>query len=106
MEESGSHVMKSRRIQKITQHFWKRWSNEYLTRLQQRPKWLAMKPALQIGDLVLVQDDRLPPLKWKLARIVESHPGADGIARVYTIKTSDGIYKRPLVKLSPLPMDQ
>ena len=26
-------------MQKLAQQFWNKWSNEYLTRLQQRPKW-------------------------------------------------------------------
>ena len=31
--------------------FWKRWSLEYLTTLQQRTKWKAEQETLQIGDI-------------------------------------------------------
>ncbi|CAG7665670.1 unnamed protein product [Allacma fusca] len=92
-------------IQRAVQYFWKRWSSEYLHRLQQRTKWTAVQPTLKIGDLVLLKDERLPTLKWKLARIVRSHPGTDGLSRVFTVKTIDGILKRPLSKLCPLPIN-
>ena len=93
------------RVQQAVQHFWKRWSNEYLTRLQQRPKWHSAQRNLQSGDLVLVKDDRLAPLHWKLGRVIQIHPGTDNHVRVVTVKTSDGEYKRPVVKLSLLPFE-
>ncbi|CAG7827671.1 unnamed protein product, partial [Allacma fusca] len=104
-EETESHLTKWKRLQKTVQQFWKRWSREYLSRLQQRPKWLNLKPPLKIGDLVLLKDERLPTLKWTLARIVEAHTGLDGVTRVFTVKTANGLLKRPLVKLSPLPVE-
>lgn len=36
---------------------------------------------LQIGELVLIQEDNLPPAKWSTTRIVLSHLGQDGIVR-------------------------
>lgn len=61
--------------QRRLQDFWSRWSKEYLTNLQQRPKWLKALPNLQIGDLVIVKEDHLPPSKWVMARIIDTHPG-------------------------------
>ncbi|CAG7832877.1 unnamed protein product [Allacma fusca] len=103
--EPESVLTRWKMMQRVVQHFWKRWSCEYLSKLQQRPKWLSTRPTLQTGDLVLVKVKRFPPLKWKMARIVEAHPGADGLSRVFTIRTADGIFKRPLIKLCPLPID-
>ncbi|KAJ8949760.1 hypothetical protein NQ318_005083 [Aromia moschata] len=45
-----------------------------------------------------------PPLRWQLARVVGVHPGADGVVRVATVRTSTGLMKRPVVKLCPLPL--
>ena len=86
----------------IFQHFWRRWSSEYLSTLQQRFKWTSKHQDLQIGDLVLVKDDQLPPMKWKLGRVTQVFPGPDKCVRVVNVKTSEGEFKRPIVKLCPL----
>lgn len=38
------------------------------------------------SDLVLLREDRLPPLKWQLARVSSVHPGKDGVIRVVSLK--------------------
>jgi len=91
-------------VQQMAQHFWKRWSSEFLTRLQQRPKWLQGRRDFRVNDVVLIKDAVLPPLKWKLGRILIVHPGEDGIVRVVTLKTADGTLKRPVVKICLLPI--
>ncbi|XP_046810049.1 uncharacterized protein LOC124420623 [Lucilia cuprina] len=53
-------------IEKLKQHFWRRWYLEYLNRLQARPKWLTPKPDAKVGDLVLIADDRCGPAQWIL----------------------------------------
>ena len=47
-------------LQKINQQFWSRWSSEFLTRLQQRPKWLKHRSDIQLNDLVIIKDHLLP----------------------------------------------
>lgn len=90
--------------QRVFQHFWKRWSQEYLSSLQQRFKWCKREPNIQTGDLVLIKDQCMSPLRWKLARVVQTHPGPDKCVRVVTLKTSNGELKRPISKLCKLPM--
>lgn len=46
------------------------------------------------GVLVLVKEDNLPPMQWKLGRIVGITRGTDGVARVFRIKTRDGVIVR------------
>ncbi|XP_066602498.1 uncharacterized protein [Prorops nasuta] len=72
----------------------------------QRSKWRGATENFAVGQLVVVQDDRYPPTKWPLGRIVETHPGDDGLVRVATIKTSSTVLKRPIARLSPLPMQE
>lgn len=103
-DSSLSCVRRFELVQRLLQHFWKRWSFEYLSGLQQRPKWCSSHANLEIGDLVLIKGDNVPLLKWKLGRIVQVHPGTDGKVRVVTLKTKSGEFKRPVVKLCKLPV--
>lgn len=93
-------------IEQMKQHFWQRWRNEWLCRLQSRPKWLKPTKNTKVGDLVLIFDERCPPGKWPLARVKELHPGRDGIERVVTLQCNDKIFKRPVSKIAYLPSDE
>ncbi|KAK9720753.1 methyltransferase (DUF5641) [Popillia japonica] len=44
--------------------------------------------------LVLIKNDTVPPLQWKLGRICQLHPGTDGIARVASVRTQHVIPHR------------
>ena len=57
---------------------------------------------MKVGDIVILQEDNLIPTKWPLGRIVDTYPGKDGFARVVSIKTENGIYKRPVTKTALL----
>ncbi|GAB0095822.1 uncharacterized protein DMENIID0001_112520 [Sergentomyia squamirostris] len=87
----------------IRQHFWYRWSTEYLHQLQQRSKWLSAQDSPQIGTFVIMRDTNSPPLQWKIGRISQLHPGADGLTRVVTIKTASGEYKRGISQICKFP---
>lgn len=93
------------RLQQLLQHFWERWSNEYLCSLQQRNKWKTPSPGLSVGTLVLLKEDNTPPLTWPMGRITFLHPGRDGLTRVASVKTVSGEVKRSVVKLCPLPLE-
>ncbi len=54
---------------------------------------------LCVGDIVLVKDQVLFTHSWPLALVTKLHPGSDGCVRTVTIRTSKGIYTRPIVKL-------
>lgn len=90
-------------VQKVAQDFWRRWSKEYLTSLQGKTKWLCATPNLEINDVVLIADSVLPPLKWKLGRVIDTHPGSDGRVRVVSLQTANSNCKRPVTKLCKLP---
>ena len=88
--------------QSICQHFWQRWSQEYLQTLQSRTKCKKLQPNLQEGDVVILKDAKTFSCHWPLAKIIKTYPGEDGLVRVVTIKTSTGTYKRPTAKLALL----
>ncbi|KYN21382.1 hypothetical protein ALC57_06308 [Trachymyrmex cornetzi] len=84
----------------------KRWSKDYLHQLQQRTKWRIEDINVTPGNMVLIKEDNTLPLHWPLGRVLEVHPGDDGIVRTATIKTSKGIFKRSANRLSLFPMEQ
>ncbi|XP_078051700.1 uncharacterized protein LOC144477833 [Augochlora pura] len=90
--------------QQMVQHIWKRWQRKYLHGLQQRPKLKIGSPDVpRVGAIVLVKEDNLPSMKWALGRILELHPGKDGIARMVVLRMANGTYKRPVTKICLLP---
>lgn len=89
--------------QAMAQHFWKRWSEEYLHQLQHRPKWQQAAKNIGVGELVLVRQENIAPTVWPLARVVAVHPGKDGCVRNVTIRTTNGELCRPIQKLVHLP---
>ncbi|XP_055600806.1 uncharacterized protein LOC129749761 [Uranotaenia lowii] len=91
-------------MQKNIQLIWKRWHREYLCQLQARTKRWKPSVFVEIGSLVIIKDENTPPCRWKMGRVVELHPGQDGITRVVTLKTESGLKKRPVEKLCLLPM--
>lgn len=96
------------RIQQLTQHFWSRWSREYLTELQKRSKWKANPNSLlQEGTLVILREDHLSPLHWPMARITKLHPGVDNITRVVSVKVPSGkVMQRSVSKISVVPINE
>jgi hypothetical protein len=93
-------------VERIRQHFWKRWSNEYLTTLQQRTRWITSKDKVpHVGSLVLIKETNAPPLQWKLGRITQLHPGPDKVVRVVSVKCNSSEFKRSINYLCPLPTD-
>ncbi|XP_054746100.1 uncharacterized protein LOC129250502 [Anastrepha obliqua] len=93
------------RVSYIQQIFWKRWSQEYLTILQQRVKWRTPQPSIQVNDIVCIKEENTAPLKWPLARVVELITGTDDVARVAVLRTPTGITRRAINKLCVLPVN-
>ncbi|XP_063636012.1 uncharacterized protein LOC134806617 [Cydia splendana] len=92
-----------KRIQQIRQHFWARFSVEYVGLLQQKLKWQSSNKELKLGSLVLIKDRALPPLVWSLGRVIQLYPGNDGISRVAEIRTRRGTIRRAFNNICPLP---
>lgn len=105
LDLSENRLTRWQLIRRLTERFWKMWQTDYLHHLQQRSKWRTEQSSIEVGHIVLIRDERLPPCKWELGRVTECHPGSDELTRVVTLKTANATYKRPLVKLCRLPID-
>lgn len=93
------------RVEQIRQHFWTRWSKEYVSELQMRSKWNKQTAELKANTLVLIKDNNLPPLKWHMGRVLATIPGKDGISRIADIQTASGVVRRAYAKICPLVQD-
>jgi hypothetical protein len=104
VESQTNNLRRWQLTQRMVQHFWKKWSQEYLTTFFQRYKWKTKSLELKIGDIVLVKEDHLPPTKWLYGRVVNTHPGKDNVTRVVTLRYKGSLIQRPTSKLCPLPI--
>lgn len=73
--------------------------------MQTRNKWKQPTRNFEIGDLVFLKEDLLPPGQWLIGRITELYPGKDGLVRNVRIKTQRGEYTRPVTKCCYLPVE-
>lgn len=103
--EPMSRLLRWQLLRQRVEHFWSRWSIECLQCYLTVSKWHHPSNEIKRGSLVLITDQRYSSGKWPLARVMELHPGPDGLTRVVTLKTSNTTYKRPIAKISILPMD-
>ncbi|KAH1016960.1 hypothetical protein HUJ05_007701 [Dendroctonus ponderosae] len=93
-EYNLTHVAENRlskwqHIQAMLQHYWKRWSKEYLSELQTGTKWRTnYMNIVKIGSLALVKDDKAPVLQWQLGRVTGLHRGSDNVVEVLTHNTN------------------
>nr|CAH7737266.1 unnamed protein product [Callosobruchus chinensis] len=78
---------------------------KYISELQQRTKWKTQQSSIQIGSLVIIREDHLPPLQWKIGRVTKLHPGPDGSVRVATIRTFQGEVKRSFARFCVLSIE-
>ncbi|KAJ8946462.1 hypothetical protein NQ317_019193 [Molorchus minor] len=101
---SDNRLSQYQLLQRLYEHFWTRWSREYLNELQRRQCWKKTQGSLQLGQLVLIKDNNLPPSRWRLGRVLQFIYGKDGTPRVASIRTTDGIISRAVVRLCPLPV--
>lgn len=101
--QPANHLTRWRLLQQMRDHFWDRWSQEYLLGLLHRPKWWKKDDGIKIGRLCLIRSETTPPTRWPLARVVRVHPGKDGHIRVITVRSATSELTRPIAKLVLLP---
>ena len=100
---------RARHLNQVLEHFWKRWSKEYLVNLREFHQAKAgpepRKP--KIGDVVIIHDDGLPRGSCRTGEIREYLPSRDGEVRGVILKVTrkngkHATLRRPVQKLFPL----
>ena len=100
-----------RYLQKIIEHYWKRFSKEYLLELHQhhvnvhKGNYDELSKVL-LGDVVLIKDDSFKRNFWKKGKVEQLVAGDDGKVRGAVLKVitsgRDSFIRRPVQKLVPL----
>ena len=71
--------------------------------VEQLQKWpSATNEPLTEDDLVWLIEDSDKRGFYDLGRVKETIEGSDGVIRSAKVRTNDGVYKRPVVKLTPV----
>ena len=97
-------------LRTIQLHFWKRWSSEYLTSLREFHKFKKSRKVVripEINDIVIIKEEKLPRLQWRLGRVTKLIFGRDNKVRAVSIlvgKTGT-IIDRPINLVYPLEDD-
>ena len=77
---SGDLPRRRKYMQLLLEHFWKRWSREYVTELRNlhrhksRPK---RSISISVEDVVTLFEDNLPRSHWRLGRVEQLIPSTD-----------------------------
>ena len=98
-------LKRQRHLFLLKEHFVKRWKRESLAYLRDFHKSTKKDAGIiNVGDVVLLHDEKLPRHRWNLCKIIEVIPGRDGIIRGARIKIgkTGAIIGRPINKLYPL----
>ena len=106
----GSLQRRARYLNSVLNHFWRRWSREYLLELRDAHRHHNANTApttVRPGDVVVVHDEGHPRAFWKLARVKKLIVGRDGLPRgaVLRLPRKDGqqtTLQQPLQLIHPL----
>ena len=99
-------------VQTLVQQFWQKWKKEYLLELREHYKTINKCKNgynISVDDVVLIEDDKNPRQKWKLARVHELIYSNDEKVRTAAVEynTENGklIVKRPINRLYPVELN-
>ena len=103
-DKEVSSRRKWRQVQALARTFWERWRKEYLPKITKRHKWSSQLDVknLEVGELVLLDDDETKKKTWNLARVTKLTPSDDGVVRQVVVRTKKGEYTRPVTKIGRL----
>ena len=93
-----------RQSRALVDSFWRRWSRDYVSALQARPKWREVEPNLVVGDVVLLVDEQRRRNDWRVGTVVSTDE--KDIVRTVEVKMADGkLFTRDRTKVVRLELD-
>ena len=96
-----SVTKRSRHQRKLLQQFTKQWRREYLQNLREQATKSSSSKSIDIsvGDIVILKNDQTCRNFWKLAKIEQLLPGADGVVRAVVVKVLGGKNNEKVLQL-------
>ena len=86
----------------MTEHFWKRFSGEYLTELRERAKHgKDNTSAIKVGDVVIINQRNMLRNSWPLGKVVRLVKSSDEPVRGAVLTSRGCQLSRPLNLLYP-----
>ena len=108
-DEVGDEVSPTKRgehLNVILNHWWKRWQQDYLCELREyhRTKRQTSNVVPSVGDIVLIETEKLKRSDWRIGRVTDVIKGRDGKVRTAEVITKDKGTKlrRPVSRLYPI----
>ena len=86
-------------VRRMVNEWWRLWLLHFAPNLQCRSKWYKIRENLSVGDIVLIIDASIIRSKWNMAVVEETYPGDDGLVRSAKVRSTLGVYARPITKL-------
>ena len=92
------------KINRISNHFCDRWLNEYVGNLREAQRTSKLNinfPKINVNDIMLVYDDKVPRHFWRIAIVTGALSSRNSEIReaIVRIAKTNTILKRPLNKL-------
>ncbi|UYV83199.1 hypothetical protein LAZ67_23000163 [Cordylochernes scorpioides] len=103
--ERDSMVTRYRNMQACRNELRARFTKEYLAMLVHHRKAKKSR-RIEVGEIVLIGNDQKKRISWPLGKVEKVLPRADGQVRVARVKTSSGVFLRPVPRLFPLEIEQ
>lgn len=82
------------------------WIKSYIPTLVKRSKWLDVVQPIKIGDVVVLVGEPVERGHYPMGIVVATYPGRDEQIRAVDVKTARGTFKRPVVKIAILDVQQ
>lgn len=71
--------------------------------MTRRTKWYDNSlQQIVIGDIIIIVDENAKRNEWLKGVVIDVHRGKDGAVRSALVKTKQGLFTRPVVKLAKL----
>ena len=102
-------IKRTKHISASIDHFWRRWSKEYLVELREnhRLKQTSDTPGVRPGDVVMMYENGVKRNRWPMGVIEKCITGKDGVVRGAVVRRIGekgvvSVVNRPVQKLYPM----